>query len=637
VRQHLLGLPDEHLRRLKPWRILRSAMPFNARVRRALSHPRLPLALALLVVLMALPSLGSGWVLDDYGLRVTALGLPDASLSSASRFDLFKFVSGDPVQRLRRIDAGFDPWWTSTTLRLQFFRPVTSITHWIDFQLWPDHPLPMHAVNVAIYVGVVLAALALYRRTLGATWIAGLAGLLYALDPGHAIPIGWVAARNALLAVLFGLLSLLAHDRARRDGWRPGTPLAALALALSLLSGEVGVGTLAYLAAHVLFLDPAPRFRDRARALAPQAVVAVAWVVAYKALGYGGRGSDMYLDPGRDPLEFVRASLVRFPILLNAAWGVPGSSIAGALSAPATVGLAVFAAAACALFARLLWPVLHRDPVARFFAVGMLLSVFPNCALVPNDRVLVFVGFGAFGLIARYLAEVLGAPSAPSAPSPRSARVLAWFLLVVHVGFAGPLYRLNQGGMATFARFSREPLDAILLGPSVPEQTAILVNPPACFFTSFLSAMRFRTARPVPLRWRCLAPGIYPVTLKRLGERAISARVEGGLVQTPGTWFDGAREVTPPFRWAYLAQHLNHFMRPRGERMAPGDRLALTGVTVEVLEVTEDGRPREVSFTFDTALDQGLVWLQWDGRGYSPLALPAVGASVTLPAAEFEM
>jgi hypothetical protein len=279
----------------------------------------------------------------------------------------------------------------------------------------------------------------------------------------------------------------------------------------------------------------------------------------------------------------------------------------------------------------MLWPLLQRDRVARFFAVGMLLAVIPNCSVLPNDRLLVFVGFGAFGLMARYLADVF------RVPSRRGARAFAWFLLAVHVGVAFPLYRINQGGMATFGRYSGEALDAVLLDPSVRDETVIFVNPPVHFFTTFLSAMRFGTARPVPLRWRCLAPGIYPVTLKRLGERVVSARVDGGIVETPGTWFEGGREVSPPFRWAYLAQHLNHFVRPRGEPMLVGERLVLTGVTVEVLEVTPDGRPVEVSFTFDTALDQGLVWLQWEGHGYTALRLPAVGTSVSLPAADFQM
>ena len=64
-----------------------------------------------------------------------------------------------------------------------------------------------------------------------------------------------------------------------------------------------------------------------------------------------------------------------------------------------------------------------------------------------------------------------------------------------------------------------------------------------------------------------------------------------------------------------------------------GDRVKLTGMTVEINALTEDARPDQVSFRFSVPLeDPSLRWLRWE-EGYVPFAPPAVGRSVLLPAA----
>ena len=40
--------------------------------------------------------------------------------------------------------------------------------------------------------------------------------------------------------------------------------------------------------------------------------------------------------------------------------------------------------------------------MARFFGCAMLLAVIPICATFSMDRLLMFVGIGAFGLLARF-------------------------------------------------------------------------------------------------------------------------------------------------------------------------------------------------------------------------------------------
>src|SRR5262249_51857341 len=152
-----------------------------------------------------------------------------SSLSTALT-QLFVFARPDINREL--MDAGAVPWWTLDALRVAFLRPLAAFTHWVDYRLWPQSGLPMPARNIAWY-GVVCALAALaYRRLMPGTWIAGLAAFLYAADVVHLGSVGWLANRNGLMSVAFGLLALLAHDRWRRDGSRTAAVLAPFWLAL---------------------------------------------------------------------------------------------------------------------------------------------------------------------------------------------------------------------------------------------------------------------------------------------------------------------------------------------------------------------------------------------------------------------
>src|SRR3972149_6642713 len=93
------------------------------------------------------------------------------------------------------------------------------------------------------------------RRVGGAVWVAGLAGLLYVLDETNYFPVAFVANRNAVIALFFGLLAVLMHDKWRRESSIGGAVLACMFLALSLLSAEAGVATVAYNGAYALVFE----------------------------------------------------------------------------------------------------------------------------------------------------------------------------------------------------------------------------------------------------------------------------------------------------------------------------------------------------------------------------------------------
>jgi hypothetical protein len=58
----------------------------------------------------------------------------------------------------------------------------------------------------------------------------------------------------------------------------------------------------------------------------------------------------------------------------------------------------------------------------------------------------------------------------------------------------------------------------------------------------------------------------------------------------------------------------------------------LEGAHVLVTDVTDDGRPLQITVRFERELaDPSLIWMRWQRRGYAPFHLPAVGQGVLLP------
>ena len=236
----------------------------------------LPLATILLALLLVSPSLGVGPLGDDYmhmarvDPRLHAPGFAYAPL------DLFTFMSGDPSQRAVLLEEGVFGWWMAHDFRMSFWRPLSSLTHVLDHVLWPRSPVLAHAHSMLWFAALLAVLAALYRR-FHAPWIAHLALALYAVDDAHGWVVGWTANRNALVAATLAFAALVAHDRARRDGWRPGSWLGPALFGAALLGGEAALGVTGYLLAHALFIDSGPLRRRLAR-LWPYAALSVAWL-----------------------------------------------------------------------------------------------------------------------------------------------------------------------------------------------------------------------------------------------------------------------------------------------------------------------------------------------------------------------
>jgi hypothetical protein len=242
----------------------------------------------------------------------------------------------------------------------------------------------------------------------------------------------------------------------------------------------------------------------------------------------------------------------------------------------------------------------------------MLLAAVPVASTFPADRLLTFTSLGAMGLIAQLLAATVRDRALLGDGKLRRFGVsaLAGFFLLIHLVLAPPFLVLRARSMVAVGRV----LDRA--ERSVPDaHTVIIATTPSDALAAYVPIMRRsrNQAGPAHLYW--LATATTAVTLERLDARTLRVAPERG----------------------FLLHEIDQMMRsPRLRAFAVGDRVPLSGVTIEIESVTAEGRPLTVLAQFERPLeDSTLTWLRWDRRTYVPYAPPAIGTRETLPAVDF--
>lgn len=561
----------------------------------------MPWIVALVAMVLLSPTLGWGLLQDDWVQAAWVRGLFRGTQGSPAPWDLFRLTALAPADRADQLELGTLPWWTDPHARLAFVRPLTSLTHWLDYTAWPQLPVLMHVENLLLY-GALVAAIGIFaRRLLGAGSGAAIATIAYAIDDAHVMPAGWIANRHALASALATVLALVAHDRARRERWRPGVWLGPLALALGLASGESAVGALAYLFAHALFLDPGSR-RDRALALAPYALVALIWALAYRAVGGGTEALGFYVDPSREPLAFLKGLPLRVPELLGAqllpspseiwSYGPPDVERIAALVLALLLTLMLAAASS----------LLRASAIARFAVTGMALSILPVCSTLASDRLLVLPGLGG-ALAIGCVASAIDAER-----NTRSRRALAALLLVSNLGLALLLVPARFVFVDVFLRQPYERAAATL--PPAPGRSLVVMCTPDPFWVYVGEAIQAaRSGSPPPARLRIL--GVVQrgsASVERRDARTLAITIDEGFVHDPGST---------------LFRDPAHAM-PAGTEARFGDLVA------RVERTRDDGRASMVAFELTEPLESpDVVWATWSEHGYVAIEPPAIGARIT--------
>lgn len=551
--------------------------------------PRLQPWVPLLAVLACLPALASGVELDDV---FHALHAHEPHFLRTA----FAFFGGAGAY----VPATDLPWWTDPHLELDLLRPVAALTHWLDYTLWPGSPWLMH-LHSLLWYGLLVALLQRTYRALGlAPSQAALAALVFGLSQAHAMNVGWLAARNSVMAGAFVTGALLLHHRARARGSLASAVAGPLLFALALLANEGAVAALGYLVAYAWVLDDG---RRRFVALVPYVGLVIGWRLAYDALGAGTAHSGIYLEPTATPLAYAARTALHAAPMLAARLGLavldPLGSIPGAT-------LALFAAAV-PFVAGILWLArepLRRDRTARALALGMVLACFTAGTTVPTDRGLLLLGVGGSVVVAALIVALR------RAGEPRLRRAVGLVLVALHLVISPLLLPLRVRTTA-WVHGKVEQAAALPRGPEVAGDTVVLLNAPSDLLMLYSRAIAEREAEVFPASVTWLYAGMGAVTITRTGPAAF--------------------ELAAARPW--LAAPLDRMLRA-DVRFTPGQRFPTPCLTAEIIAVDESELPTTVGFALhEERPGCRVVVLAWLDGAPRPFTLPEPGASQVLPAA----
>ena len=601
--------PRQHQRRSKgcwPHPALlerRAMMPTRKAAAWKWLAPRLPWLLPLLAALLALPSLWGGFHMDDHVQLAVMADRTVPMLMTPS--DLFVFADGNAANMQQQIDVGLYPWWTSLDLKLAFFRPLAGSLMRLDYTIAGEWAPFYHAHSILWFVVLIAVTGTLYRRLLSPA-TAALGALLFTLDDAHALPAIWVANRNATVAIVFGLLALLAHRRARQDGWRPGLLLGPLALSLALLSAEAGLTVAAYLAAYELWARE-EALLERLKHLTPYALVIFAYLALHHVLGYGTAASGVYLDPRASlgpwlqvapprALALVGGLLVNTPVDL---W---------ATATAAQLPLMAAGVGSVLLFGWLtktVWPEL--PPVTRrhfkFLAGGALLSLVPAVSTFPSTRLLLAASFGAFGCLSIVLRVAITAPRC-------APRWLARGLVLLHITAVFG-WIPQHVAVGTTARLARVMIRNIDFGELPPNSVLISLFAPDPVSSFYPQVMREAEGLPVPKERVILSMSHHKQRFTRTADRELELEVIDG---------------------ALMEGIFEKLVRAPNAQLNVGERFISKHVEAEIMDAGA-GFATRVRFRFRRSLDDPtMVLLSWQDGGMRHIPAPKVGESLSAEA-----
>lgn len=603
---------------------------FFQRILRALASPLSPWIIIVASVALCTPSLSVGLYADDWIQQLLLQNDTGIEGYRSRPFSLFTFISGDPEQTQPLIQRGLFAWWTDPEAKISFFRPLASASHWLDTKLGlGSGPVGaaawMHAHNLAWLAASLASLWLVYRdllrppnstsssprpRSIAGHSLAALALLLYALDDTRGPVVGWVANRNALMSVTFGLLTLWTHHHASEKKDTRWYGAAIVLWLLALLSGEFSAGAMGYLLAYCLCVSKGT-WLSRLRGFFPYLALFVAVIGCSRAWGYGVQGSGAYISPFAAPFEFLSATVIRGPMLLISQLALPWSSVSLLASytwPQATLWIVLFGLLGVWGIGTVAWPVMRDDPRRRSFVLGMFLSCIPVCAAIPADRVLGFVGVGAMAWVACFLHDATQARS----PLSRSQKAVLALWCCCHL-VLGPLFLAPRSRSMEVAG---EPL--IQASQSLPESDALeqefifLINPPTDAHATYILAHRAYLGQALPRQLHWLGVAATEMTLERLDEKRLKVRQKGGYV-------------------AKMSEQM--FRDPRSRPFEIGQSFEFEEFNLTVLSLTPDQRPLEVLYHFKRPLeDPRYRWARWEKTGFREVSAPAAGQSSQLPA-----
>lgn len=283
--------------------------------------PIAPALIAVVGILLLLPSLFAGFFGDDYNFYALIFNKDNQHIltNNLSLHDLFTFLTGDTPRTQTLIDYGLIPWWIDKDMKAVFFRPLSEITHLFDFYFL-QKPWLMHFHNLCWYGLLLWAVFRLYSTFTNIRPVAILGFLFFAVDATHAFTVAWIANRNAVMASFFIVIALIYHHKFRQEKQIRHQLFSLLFILLGLLSGEIALSIAPILFAYACFYEDRKQttWFSSFQSLLPAALLIFLWLIFYKASGFGAKSNGgYYLDAIGQPLQFIMMLFERLPAAIN--------------------------------------------------------------------------------------------------------------------------------------------------------------------------------------------------------------------------------------------------------------------------------------------------------------------------------
>lgn len=544
----------------------------------------------LLGFMLSVPFLFSGFKLDDHLFKQQVI---DKSLYiHRAVWDYFNWVSSDTEAAGYRERGIYLDWLTPDAFRFRPFRPLASIVHAFQFRFFGDSPWIMHIVLALLYALLIFLCAKLLTRFSLSSAAVGIGILIFAVDDTHSYSSASIMSYNTMLCCGFGLFALLMHDRWRQRKSNSGLMLSIAGFLLSLLSSEGGLAFMGYLLAYALFLEPGT-WKKRAASLIPGVLVTAGYLVFYSIQHFGAKCFTAYLSPADEPWMSTLTVLSN-TVVFTLSKILSLSPLTAVLQLTGAGGVVV-AAVLLAIIAFIFRDFLVSNRTAAFFGTGMVLSIVPFTLGFISDRLLLWAGLGAAGLLGELF-------TSQSAKTGKPQRIFAKTLLVFNTVFSLILF-IPTPFLALFSWDN----GALALEKKVPSQNTVLLNSSNGFSFLYAPAIRCEKGKAWPEHFYYLYCGMDTLTVKRTGERTLLATPSKG-------WFPSEYERS---------------RRPKQLYFKQGDTINLQLMTAVIEKASGDGRPLGVSFTFKRDFSE-FAWMRWTKNGPEKCEAPAMGEEMRL-------
>lgn len=330
--------------------------------------------------------------------------------------------------------------WGGSDLMVSY-RPIISLSIFIDFLLYRTNPGGYHLTNILIFAGCAILVsfltleLTKHAAPRLASTLALFAGLLFSVYPLHVETVAWIIGRVDSVATFFYLASLLFYLRFFQHREKKFRFLSLITFVLSLASKEIAVSL--PLAIFILaFTRPQKGSHSHLQhlisslnATVPYVVTLIAFAVFRHCLlgtTVGGYGSHSFSLIGLFKVFFESDSLLKVLVPVSEEYRYVNTAIKPAV--------APVMALAALLFIRLLVtrsgkekakvklsPAMFTIPLLMIWCIGALLPAFQIWHIFPN-----LVGSRLFFLSSVPFCMVLALKALPAQGPIESGHLKKW-------------------------------------------------------------------------------------------------------------------------------------------------------------------------------------------------------------------